>query len=698
MPRILALLLTALWIVAALWATDAQMRESDQASILTGALELARGETGWVGNGSYNYDKQYLSYWFVTGALKASGEAGSEGTIAGVVRTANVAAVLLFSFALVTAVAVRSEWWWVTVGVLASVLLSPVVAFTGVLLSSSLISGAFVLLLVVVLREHSCSKNSDNTNSHEDPRISTNGRDRDGTGYGGRLSPWGTALTLLLSFAAVAARQDAILLMPMLAVLVVRWGSWRLMLRQPVLWAMACGCLVAMVTGRLIDPTPTSLPSPFFDAPTFVVYLAGGLGGCLLALLVFSGRLLCVGTREALVLGCVALVPLAFYGCFLYTPRYFLPASMVLVATVLLPRGIGVWRLVVAARGGRVLLAAVLLAIVLPWIVGVRMTGWTKGCLVVANSALYPTADGFWPMGAYGSFFARLAGGGEDPIDHNQEVWAAWADLDGDQLPPGKGAIISSGLTSYGQFALAWHGRERTSDPSEADYILFDDRTITKRQLTVGSAAGPGQDQVGDLLTKGSVKVLGRAMGRSILLWTAGEGDGEIDEQVSLRVALSEGFGGNDFRMGPWGEGTLRSGTPARSESSRSGAASRAERGERGRAAGGTPQGRDGREGPSATGDGRGSPSATGEAEWMKRDWKGYRIVLAAREAESLGSVGTVEVSRSAYDEQPWYVVRVSGEELRRLAEEGLPDDGKIWIACGMMPEFMDVRRYGRGG
>ena len=82
----------------------------------------------------------------------------------------------------------------------------------------------------------------------------------------------------------------------------------------------------------------------------------------------------------------------------------------------------------------------------------------------------------------------------------------------------------------------------------------------------------------------------------------------------------------------------------------------------------------------------------------MKRDWKGYRIVLAAREAESLGSVGTVEVSRSAYDAQPWFVRKVSGEELRRLAEEGLPDDGKIWIACGMLPEFMDVRRYGGEG
>ena len=135
LPRIVAILLAVIWIAAALWATAAQMRESDQASLLTGAVELARGETSVFGNESYNYDKQYLTYWLVAVVLKATGGGGENATIEGVVRVGNyAAAVFLFSVGLLTLVFVQRQWPWVKVVVLTCVLLSPVVAFTGVTL------------------------------------------------------------------------------------------------------------------------------------------------------------------------------------------------------------------------------------------------------------------------------------------------------------------------------------------------------------------------------------------------------------------------------------------------------------------------------------------------------------------------------------------------------------------------------------
>ena len=67
------------------------------------------------------------------------------------------------------------------------------------------------------------------------------------------------------------------------------------------------------------------------------------------------------------------------------------------------------------------------------------MAGFTEGRLVISESTLYPTADGFWPMGAYGDFYGRLAMADEVAVDHNQEVWAAWEAVSEEDLPLGQG-------------------------------------------------------------------------------------------------------------------------------------------------------------------------------------------------------------------------------------------------------------------
>ena len=402
--------------------------------------------------------------------------------------------------------------------------------------------------------------------------------------------------------------------------------------------------MLAIVTGRLIDPTPTSLPEPFFVPATFVVYLAGGLGGSLLLVLLFSAQMVRLRTRETLVLGLAILVPLVFYSCLLYTPRHLFVVALALIASVLLPRGAEIWLGVASARFGRVLLGLALVGTLVPWVMGARMTGFTQGRMVISESTLYPSADGFWPMGAYGHFYGRLAMADEVAVDHNQEVWAAWSAVSEEDLSSGKGAIVSSGLASYGGFALMWHGRPQAQGLDEADFVLFDDRTITKRELSVDRLEYPGQSLAGMLLSKGCIKVVGKAQGRSILLWTPEAATEEIDDSVNLRMALSDLAGGNDFRLERWRD-----------------------------------------------------------AEWKEADWRGHRIVLASRSVADFEGLiggrsgdGKVVQFQSSNDPRPWNVVELKGEELARLLEGDSMEGLGVWIGCGMLPKFMDVGGYGK--
>jgi len=607
------------------------MRESDQAALLTGAVELARGEAALAGNGSYNYDKQYMSYWFVAAVLKVSGAVGADGTLAEVVRVANRAAAILFAAALILVVSLRREWTWHGVGLLVCVLLSPVVAFSGLLLSPNLISGAFLLFLVA--------------------RLGFGGRRGAAEGFSGDglecpgLMGWARAAGAgLLSFAAVAARQDAILLMPLLVALVVPWESWKSPLAHPLTWSMGVGCVLALMVGRWIDPSPTPLPQVFFSAPTFMVYLVGGLGGCLIALVVFSWHQFRGWSGGRWLVACAVLVPLVFYCFMLFTPRHLFASVLALAATLFLPGGEVLWRAAVSTMGGRILVLAAVIATLVPWVVGVRMTGWTSGRVVMTDSTPYPTTDGFWPMGAYGSFFVRLGRSCERPIDHNQEVWEAWASMEADQLPSGSAAVISSGLISFGRFALSWHGRPMEHKPARADYILFDDRTVAKRQLGVDQHEWHADDKVGRLLTSGRVAVVGRKLGRAVVCWTPEGAVGGVDEGLSLRVALSQSFGGNDFRQARWEM-----------------------------------------------------------ADWLSRNLRGYHIVLAARSKDALlgfstlaGESLTVAEIQSEYDPGTWFVAGISSDEIARVRRMPVADNSGLWIACGTLPEFMDVRTYAK--
>ena len=121
------------------------MRESDQASLLEGAIQIAR-DGKVCGVNFYNYRGQYGSYWILAGVfwllgLSDVGVASSSVIFYGNFFTASIFCSGLFLLLLRSGPQTLPEWVVTIV-----VLLSPTFLFSAPLLSSNLISGGFLCL------------------------------------------------------------------------------------------------------------------------------------------------------------------------------------------------------------------------------------------------------------------------------------------------------------------------------------------------------------------------------------------------------------------------------------------------------------------------------------------------------------------------------------------------------------------------
>ncbi|MDP7306768.1 MAG: hypothetical protein QF405_03935 [Roseibacillus sp.] len=632
--RLAASLVTVVWICLEIWAVGPVMRESDQASLLEGAVQLAVGDQALSGNDSYNYDKQYFSYWVTTAWLKLRSPSADDSMA--IVREGNLLAVTLFALALLSVVGSQRRWSGVQVAVLYGALFTPVLAFSGMFLSPNMISASFLLVLVVMLRPPP---------------------ERGGDGEGAaQPSVVRVFLVGLLAWAATAARQDALLLMPLLALFTVREDSLGALLHDRRVQAMLMGTVFAIVLGLLLSDGFAVLPAPFFVLPTFVAFIGGGLGALLLLLLVFAATLAGGRSLHRCLVAAAVLLPLIFYGCVLYTPRHlFLPALAILL-TIFFERGREVWSAIGRRRPGQLVIVLTLLATMGPWIVGVRMADWRQGAPVTSPATLFPSTDGFWPMGGYGWFFGRLADGAEEAVDHNQRVWAAWSTVNPASLPRGKGVILSSGLVSYGTFHLVLFGKDQVRRIEEVEqlnkrhleyFVLFDERTLGKRQRGVNATEGSNRNSLLSLLERGRLQVVGEAHGERILLWTPGKPEaGPRNTGVSVKLALHKYFRGNDFRLAPWSKET-----------------------------------------------------------WNTDELQGHRGVIAGRDREpleqlerSMRQAGGLVKLESPYDQEPWWGLPVTAEKWEELRTERGDDREGFWVGFGTLPGFMDVRKYAGSG
>ena len=376
--RLAASIVAVSWICLEIWAVGPVMRESDQASLLEGSLRLIAKDRAVAANDSYNYDKQYLSYWITAAWLKVR-LAGDQRSME-IVREGNLLTITLFSLALLAAVWARKRWSGVQVAALYGALFTPVLSFSGMFLSPNMLSASFLLLLAVMLRN--------DRGTSERP-----------TSRGGQ-SRVRVCLVGILAWAATATRQDALLLMPLLALFAAQEESVRATLRDQRIQAMIIGTVFAIILGLLLSEKFAVLPAPFFVLPTFFAFVGGGLGALLLLVIIFAIGLVSKGSFFRAFMALSVLLPLIFYGCVLYTPRHLFLPALVIILTLFSDRGCDCWNSLAQRRWGRLAVLITLLGTALPWVFGVRMAGWKQAAVVTSAPTLYPSTDGFWPMGA----------------------------------------------------------------------------------------------------------------------------------------------------------------------------------------------------------------------------------------------------------------------------------------------------------
>lgn len=501
-------ILATLYLGVVLWAVGPVMRESDQASLLSGSVALAR-DGQLLGRGDYNYSRQFGSYWLLSSAFKLAGldQVGAEP--AQVVKFGNLLAALVFLIGLIGLLWRRGpESWW-DWGVVGAVLLCPVILFSAPLLSSNLISAGFLCLAVVLL--------------------------------GGEKSLIRDVGCGLFGFAAVAARADAVLVLPLVSLLSVRKLGWLELFGERRLWILAGGSVLALIIGSIVSDRGTARYSAFFQPMVATSFIVFGLGGAFLALVGVSFWLLRKGGRNpdwhGVLVAIAMFVPLAFYGRVLFSPRHLMTTALVVLFFVCFEKGREWLREMRAGREGKVFFVLVILMTWVPMAVGVRLTSMKSGGLANSSPTLYPTADGYWPMGCYGQFFTWLRDAAANPIDHNQRVWEAWTRV---ESLPESFSFRSSGLTSFGLLQATLLD-EQEQILKESPSFIVDGRSVSKRVVNVGGGAAMdrfGQDDlVGELLASGG--------GEEIYL-SASSGE-FLRGKAAIRVRLREVGGGDDY-------------------------------------------------------------------------------------------------------------------------------------------------------
>jgi hypothetical protein len=520
-------------------SSEAQvMRESDQASLVDGVLQLKEGQPK-RGADFYNYDKQYLSYWLCV-PPKEMPDAMPEQAANRLVGWVNLVSgsVGLIGFWLV---------WWTCVRrpsvgrVLSAVAFTscPIVLLSAAPASSATISGGFLLALVALLSLH---------------------------------GKWIVRLQMvfvpLLVFAAVAARADAVLCLPMLCWASHRGRDWRHFRTRPLFWVMAMAALAALIVGRWLisgadgPGASTTFYGFFFVPKVFAAYLVFGLGGCGLWWLVQMIAGLAASKHRFYQFGVLLLLlPLLFYCWQLFSPRHLMTTVMVTLAGGFLWKGRLLFRFWRSRwpRSTRVVVVAVLVTALLPLVVGIYLPFSGSPRPVVARSTEFPTSDGLWPMGATLSFLARMRHSEDQPIDHNQALWQAAIRSDFSGCgSEGTVAILESDMRAYLELAVRLHGRKPKVVTWEE--LLKNDSMpcvfVDERALRIGSGAAMGDGErrasLEQLQRAGfSIEVVSLAKETQAILRLKRGQEGEsvkpVDTGLAERMAVAEIFGGDEF-------------------------------------------------------------------------------------------------------------------------------------------------------
>lgn len=363
------------------------IHESDQASVMLGALRLVRGGAPWIGPDFYEYGNYFFSYWILAAAYKLFPSAD-------VVWLGNFLSLMLFWLGVFILMVLpgkkpsRSRWLACFVALSSPAVLVHVPYFAPIYISAGfLCAGAGVYA--------------------RSPR-----------NFPWALGCWGLAF---------ACRADAILLVPLLAWFVADEAGLGRLVCSAKSWSLAGAALGVAVMGRLVNPGAAVLGyRPFFYPEVYAVYLIFGAAAATGLLALFCWRLLregAVASRLDARLywwgGAAALlIPFVFYSLFMTSPRHW----TLLIGALLILAGSG--RIPLDPVSKKIVLPGLAICSALLLLVGVRLPELARPRLTVTRPELFPTGDGRCPMGAVIPFMYSGR-----RLDHNQQTWLAAQDV-----------------------------------------------------------------------------------------------------------------------------------------------------------------------------------------------------------------------------------------------------------------------------
>lgn len=374
------------------------MRKCDQATILAGANDLAHGRMHDP-SVYYQFDKTYILYAVCAAVLKILPDGADP------VATSNIALSLVFWSAMAAfVVRFRSA---LEPAVLLGFLFAPAVLLNTLYVNSSVLSSAFLLFSALFFLDRE------------------------------RPNGWAGAAFFFL---ATGSRADTVLLLPLFVWLMTPFSEveqflmavsrdWKAGLRRIAefsnVWKICLAAVFALMAGRIIGRGGGVVFDPIFNWKMLAGYTVFGFGAAGL-LFVFAAAGLAVQAckgRGAIkkiydLAGLAAfLLPVLFFLPQLHAPRYFWRGCEAVLLLSVSGR-ISLWP-------PKTLKAAVCAAAVLPLVVGAHFPSWMHLRLTILRPELFPSGDGYYPMGGYLPFMLRLRGTSEFPLDHNQMVWSA---------------------------------------------------------------------------------------------------------------------------------------------------------------------------------------------------------------------------------------------------------------------------------
>lgn len=513
-PFLARLFFVLLFAGVLLWVVGPVMRESDQASVMDGALHIAR-DGKLAGVAFYNYDRTFVSYWMLAGVFKGLGlEWAHADTL---VFAGNMLACALFlaGFAVAWVRCGPSDWCgWVVV---LCCLLCPTLLFSIPLLSSNMLSAGWLFLLVAMMQ--------------------------------GRGHLAGDLLAALVAYLAVGARADAVLVMPLLSVLSCRESSWASLFGDRRIWMVGIASLLALATGWALSSIPPFNPPAIFEPHTFAAYFVFGLGGALLLLVGLVAWKSAQLFKKPSLYGALTLLsllaPLLYYSWLMYTPRHLVTGALVLIYSTMFDRGRQWWSEMMKSRYGRAVVMGSAGSCAVLLFVGLSMDSMKGGKPTMGRATYYPTSDGHWPMGANLNFLLRLKHASSEPIDHNQRVWGAWKDIDPEEIADTPVVVRSCGLESYGTLFLTMAAGVDAQAREAGGAILVDGRSFFKQKAgsKLAGAGGPIDWQT----KKG--QAVGKSPGDTIFL--VGDSPGLEDNEWKIWQAASQVSEGDDYLLVP---------------------------------------------------------------------------------------------------------------------------------------------------